>query len=80
MGWQVQTQTDQLRHFLPLVEKVIAQTRERLWKKNRHVVGKVLSLFEVHTQVIRKGKPAQAHRVWSVGADRRGGERHRERL
>jgi transposase, IS5 family len=54
---QVQTQTSQLRHFLPLVEKVIAQTRERLWKKNLHVVGKILSLFEAHTQVIRKGKP-----------------------
>ena len=54
---QVQTQTDQLRHFLPLVEKVVAQTRERLWKGNAHVVGKVLSWFEAHTQVIRKGKP-----------------------
>jgi transposase, IS5 family len=57
---QVETQTAQLRHFLPLVEKVIAQTRERLWKKNLHVVGKILSLFEVHTQVIRKGKPDKA--------------------
>ena len=54
---QVQIQTSQLRHFLPLVEKVVAQTRERLWKGNAHVVGKVLSLFEAHTQVIRKGKP-----------------------
>jgi IS5 family transposase len=54
---QVQTQTAQLRHFLPLVEKVIAQTRERIWKGNAHVEGKVLSLFEAHTQVIRKGKP-----------------------
>jgi transposase, IS5 family len=59
-GVQVETQTAQLRHFLPLVEKVIAQTRERLWKKNLHVVGKILSLFEVHTQVIRKGKPDKA--------------------
>jgi IS5 family transposase len=54
---QVQIQTSQLRHFLPLVEKVVTQTRERLWKGNAHVVGKVLSLFEAHTQVIRKGKP-----------------------
>ena len=54
---QVQTQTRQLRHFLPLVEKVVAQTRERIWKGNARVVGKVLSLFEAHTQVIRKGKP-----------------------
>jgi transposase, IS5 family len=54
---QVQAQTRQLRRFLPLVEKVVAQTRERIWKGNAHVVGKVLSLFEAHTQVIRKGKP-----------------------
>ncbi len=53
---QVQTQAAPLRHFLPLVEKVITQTRERLWKGNAHVAGKVLSLFEAHTQVIRKGK------------------------
>jgi transposase, IS5 family len=53
---QVETQAGQLRHFLPLVEKVIAQTKQRVWEGNRHVVGKVLSLFEPHTQVIRKGK------------------------
>jgi transposase, IS5 family len=56
---QVETQTAQLRHFLPLVEKVVGQRRERIWKGNAHVVGKVLSLFEEHTQVIRKGKPDQ---------------------
>jgi IS5 family transposase len=39
-----------------LVEKVITQTRQRVWGGNRHVSGKVLSLFEPHTQVIRKGK------------------------
>ncbi len=53
---QVEAQIGQLRHFLPLVEKVIAQTQERVWGGNCHVEGKVLSLFEPHTQVIRKGK------------------------
>ncbi|HEX8816495.1 MAG TPA: ISNCY family transposase [Terriglobales bacterium] len=53
---KVEVQAGQLRHFLPLVEKVMAQTKERVWEGNRHVVGKVLSLFEPHTQVIRKGK------------------------
>ena len=53
---KVETQTVQLRHFLPLVEKVIRQTKARVWQGNRHVVGKVLSLFEPHTEVIRKGK------------------------
>jgi IS5 family transposase len=46
----------QLRHFLPLVENVIRQTRERVVKGNSQVEDKVLSLFEPHTEVIRKGK------------------------
>jgi IS5 family transposase len=45
-----------LRHFVPLVKKVVAQTKARVFGGNTHVVGKVLSLFEEHTQVIRKGK------------------------
>jgi transposase, IS5 family len=52
----VATQIGQLRHFLPLVENVIRQTKERVVKGNSHVEDKVLSLFEPHTQVIRKGK------------------------
>jgi transposase, IS5 family len=52
----VEVQARQLRHFLPLVEKVIVQTKERVWGGNTHVPDKVLSLFEPHTQVIRKGK------------------------
>jgi len=53
---RMEVQAGQLRHFLPLVEKVITQTQERVFGGNRHVEGKVLSLFEPHTQVIRKGK------------------------
>ena len=53
---RVEVQIGQLRHFLPLVEKVITQTKERVWGGNCHVQGKVLSLFEPHTEVIRKGK------------------------
>jgi transposase, IS5 family len=53
---QVETQIGQLRHFLPLVEKGITQTKQRVLGGNCHVEGKVLSLFEPHTQVIRKGK------------------------
>jgi IS5 family transposase len=53
---RVETQIGQLRHFLPLVEKVMMQTKERVWGGNCHVEGKVLSLFESHTEVIRKGK------------------------
>jgi transposase, IS5 family len=54
----------ELRHYLPLVEQVIAQTTARVWGGNRHVAGKVLSLFEPHTQVIRKGK---AHKPTEFG-------------
>jgi IS5 family transposase len=53
---RVETQIAQLRHFVPLVEKVITQTKERVWGGNTHVENKVLSLFETHTEVIRKGK------------------------
>jgi IS5 family transposase len=53
---RVETQIGQLRHFLPLVEKGMTQTKERLWGGNNQVEGKVLSLFEPHTEVIRKGK------------------------
>lgn len=53
---QVEIQAARLRRFVPLVEKVIAQTTERVWGGNSHVPDKVLSLFEPHTQVIRKGK------------------------
>jgi IS5 family transposase len=54
--FQVQREMGQLRRFLPLVEKVITQTRERVLGGNCHVEGKVVSLFEPHSEVIRKGK------------------------
>ena len=54
----------QLRHLIPLVEKGIAQTHERLFEENPYVAGKVLSLFEPHTQAIRKGK---AHKPTEFG-------------
>lgn len=60
----VETQVGQLKHFLPWIEKVIHQTNERVLQGNRHVVGKVLSLFEPHTEVIRKGK---AHKPTEFG-------------
>jgi transposase, IS5 family len=52
---QVETQIGQLRQFLPLAQKVIYQTKQRV-VLGHQVVDKVLSLFEAHTQVIRKGK------------------------
>jgi IS5 family transposase len=48
-----------LEHMIPLVRQVMFQTRERLFKGNTHVAGKLVSLFEPHTEVIRKGKAAK---------------------
>src|SRR6266699_843464 len=36
---EVEKQAAQLRHFLPLVEKVISQTKQRVWVGNTHVEG-----------------------------------------
>jgi transposase, IS5 family len=49
-------QMSRIEHFVPLVRKVIHQTQERVFRGNTHVEGKLISLFETHSQVIRKGK------------------------
>jgi IS5 family transposase len=46
----------QLRHFLPLTQKVIVQAQARIFEGQTHHPDKILSLFEEHTVVIRKGK------------------------
>jgi len=43
----------------PLVARVLGQTRARLIDGDTHVVDKVLSVFEPHTEAIRKGKIAK---------------------
>jgi transposase, IS5 family len=48
-----------LEEMIPLVRQVIHQTRERIFKGNTHVPGKLVSLFEPHTEIIRKGKAAK---------------------
>jgi len=47
----------QLRHYLPLVDQVMTQTQARIFEGQTRSEGKILSLFEEHTAVIRKGKP-----------------------
>lgn len=49
-------QVQQLEHFSPLVKTVIAQTKARVFDGDTHFPAKILSIFEEHTQVIRKGK------------------------
>ena len=54
---KVLTAEAQLRHYLPLVDRVITQTQARIFEGQTRSEGKILSLFEEHTAVIRKGKP-----------------------
>jgi IS5 family transposase len=50
---------ERLRQMTPLVTRVLAQTRARLLGGDTHVRDKVLSVFEPHTEAIRKGKIAK---------------------
>lgn len=50
---------DHLRGTLELVRRVVVQTRARVFRGDPHHPDKVLSLFEPHTEVIRKGKAAK---------------------
>ena len=49
---------DQLHRMRPVVQRVLAQTRARIVGGDTHVPDKVLSIFEPHTETIRKGKIA----------------------
>jgi len=49
----------ELERFLPLVGRVIAQTRARVFKGDLHYTDKLFSLFESHTEAIRKGKASK---------------------
>jgi IS5 family transposase len=55
----LQRAQDQLHAMRPLVQRVLAQTRARILRRNTHVPDKVLSVFEPHTEIIRKGKIAK---------------------
>jgi IS5 family transposase len=48
-----------LRELGPVVAQVIEQTRARVLGGDAHVMEKVVSIFEPHTAVIRKGKKAK---------------------
>jgi IS5 family transposase len=45
-----------LETMIPRVQHVLRQTRERIDHGNTHAAGKIVSLFEPHTEIIRKGK------------------------
>jgi IS5 family transposase len=48
-----------LQQMQPVVHRILDQTRARLLGGNTHVPDKVLSVFEPHTEAIRKGKIAK---------------------
>ena len=48
-----------LRQMQPLMTRILAQTRARIFGGDTHVPDKVLSIFEPHTEAIRKGKIAK---------------------
>jgi transposase, IS5 family len=47
---------EELDRMLPLVRRVMHQTRARIFHGDTHVEGKILSVFEPSTEIIRKGK------------------------
>jgi transposase, IS5 family len=55
-----QLKLDRLRHqideMVPRVKQVMKQTRARIYRGDTHFEGKLLSVFEPSTEVIRKGK------------------------
>lgn len=46
----------QLEEMIPRVQQVIRQTRQRIFEGNTRAEGKLVSVFEPQTEVIRKGK------------------------
>jgi IS5 family transposase len=48
-----------LEMMIPRVQQVMRQTRARIIEGNTRVAGKLVSIFETHTEVIRKGKAAK---------------------
>jgi len=45
--------------LIPRVQQVMRQTRERIFGGDTRTPGKLVSLFEPHTEIIRKGKAAK---------------------
>jgi IS5 family transposase len=55
---QVSLEADRmyLETMIPRVQQVLRQTHQRIDCGNTHAPGKIVSLFEPHTEIIRKGK------------------------
>lgn len=83
IAWAVQTEkhlrkrsqqkakrlAETLTHFIPLARQVIAQTTRRILKNEKVPASeKIVSLFEEHTDIIRRGKESHpveyGHKLW----------------
>jgi IS5 family transposase len=53
---KVQGLCQQVKQMTELTQRVLEQTRARVLKGNTHYPGKARSVFEPHTEAIRKGK------------------------
>jgi transposase, IS5 family len=53
---RVQGLGQQVKHMSELTQRVLEQTKARVLKGDTHYPDKVLSVFETHTEAIRKGK------------------------
>ena len=49
----------ELEQMIPRVQQVLRQTRERVVRGNTQSVNKIFSVFEAHTELIRKGKASK---------------------
>jgi IS5 family transposase len=56
----------QLDEMVPLVRQVMKQTRARIFRGNTRSEGKLLSLFEPSTEVIRKGKAGKPNEFGKI--------------
>jgi IS5 family transposase len=57
---------EDLEEMLPLIRRVIHQTRQRIFHGNTRTEGKLLSVFEPSTEVIRKGKAGKPNEFGKV--------------
>ena len=59
-----------LETMVPSVQQVLRQTKARILTGDTHVRGKIVSLFEPSTEVIRKGKAAKPTEFGKMAARR----------
>jgi len=55
----IQAERKYLQTMIARVQQVMKQTRERIFKGNPHSSGKLVSLFEAHSEIIRKGNASK---------------------